>query len=383
MTIRKHFLQIHRWIGIGLAALLVVAGITGSLLAFLHEIDALLNPGLHRTEPRAQRAALDDIAKMIEAKYPKLVVGYFLFTDDPASSIHVLMNTREAAAGGELDRESPRPTEIFADPYTGRLMGERNWGEFGTSAAHIMPMIYRLHMNLFLDETGQWITAIAAAIWIVGMLIGIFLAVPKPGLLRQAFTIKWQASRARVLFDMHRTIGLISALVLIVTAFTGFYMNLPTVVEPALAAVAPFTVRPASVRPPGTALDQVWKTGWDEAMKQARAAHPLDPIAGIGRVEARGYYQVRFMPPGDIMDAGTIRVFVDGRDGRVLGKFDHRSGTVGDKIRIWQFPLHSGQGFGMPGRVLVCVIGLVPLLLAVTGIWLWLRRRRLRRDALV
>jgi len=34
MTIRKHLLRIHRWMGIGLAALLVVAGITGSLLAF-------------------------------------------------------------------------------------------------------------------------------------------------------------------------------------------------------------------------------------------------------------------------------------------------------------------------------------------------------------
>ena len=380
MTTRKYLLRVHRWAGIGLAALLVVAGLTGSLLAFHHEIDALLNPGLHRTEPQTQRAALDGIATTIEAKYPQLVVGYFLFADNPASSIHVIMNTRQAAADGRLDRDSPRPTEIFADPYTGQLMGERNWGEIGGTVAHVMPMIYRLHMSLFLDKTGQWITGIVAAIWIVGMLIGVFLAVPRLKLLRKAFTVKWQASRARVLFDLHRTVGLVSALILIVTAFTGLYMNLPSVVEPALAAVAPFTERPASLRMSGAPLDAVWKIGWDEAVRQARAVHPLDPIAGVGKIEARGYYQVRFLPPGDIMDSGTIRVFVDGRDGKVLGKFDHRSGTVGDKIRIWQFPLHSGQGFGMPGRVLVCLIGLIPMLLAVTGVWLWLRRRRLRRD---
>ena len=116
-------------------------------------------------------------------------------------------------------------------------------------------------------------------------------------------------------------------------------------------------------------------------MRRARAAHAVDPIAGVGRIESRGYYQVRFMPAGDIMDSGTIRVFINGRNGAVLGKFDHREGTVGDKIRIWQFPLHSGQGFGMPGRVLICIVGLVPSLLAVTGIWLWLRRRRHRRLA--
>ncbi len=382
MTIRKKLLQIHRWSGIVLATLLIIAGVTGSLLAFHHEIDALLNPGLHRTEPNTQRAALDGIAKTIEAKYPHLVVGYFLFADNPASSIHVIMNTREAAADSRLDRDSPRPTEVYADPYSGQLLGERNWGEIGSTRAHVMPMIYRLHMSLFLDKTGQWITGIVAAIWILSLLIGIFLAVPRLHLLRKAFTVKWQASRARVLFDLHRTIGLATGLILIVTAFTGMYMNLPSVVEPALAAVAPFTNRPASLRLAGAQLDQVWKIGWDEAIAKARAVHAVDPMAGVGKIEARGYYQVRFLPPGDIMDSGTIRVFIDGRNGGVLGKFDHRNGTVGDKIRTWQFPLHSGQGFGMPGRVVVCLIGLIPPLLAVTGVWLWLRRKRLRRVAM-
>lgn len=51
----------------------------------------------------------------------------------------------------------------------------------------------------------------------------------------------------------------------------------------------------------------------------------------------------------------------------------------GDRFRTRQFPLHSGQGFGLPGRILVCVTGLVPPLLAFTGIWLWLRRTKLRR----
>jgi len=113
-----------------------------------------LNPGLHRTEPQTQRTALDSIARTIEAKHPQLAVGYFLFADNPASSIHVIMNTRQAAADGRLDRDSPRPTEIFADPYTGQLMGERNWGEFGSTAAHVMPLIYRLHISRSSTRSG-------------------------------------------------------------------------------------------------------------------------------------------------------------------------------------------------------------------------------------
>lgn len=379
MTFRHTLLRIHRWLGIALAGFLALAGLTGAFLAFHHEIEAALVPELHRVTPGRSRASLDEAAARIEARHPGLVVGYFLFTPDDGAAIRAIMNTREAADDGRLDRDSPRPSEVFLDPYTGAMLGERNWGEIGATRAHFVPMVYRLHMSLFLGEPGRWITAGVAAAWIATLLLGAILAVPRLRHLGSAFRVKWRASRARAFFDLHRTVGLASAVVLVVIAFTGLYMNIPSVVEPALAAVAPFTERPPSVRPNDAPRDAVWRAGWDAAYATARAAHPRDPVAGIGRIEARGYYQVRFLPPGDIMDSGTIRYFVDGRDARLVGRFDHREGTAGDKIRTWQFPLHSGQGFGLAGRVLVCVTGLVPPLLAFTGLWLWLRRTRLRR----
>lgn len=375
---RRNLLRVHRWTGIALAGFLVLAGATGSFLAFHHEIDAALVPELHEVSPQPMRASLDAIAAQIETANPRLTVGYFVFSQHADKALRAVLNTREAAQAGRLDREGAGQAEIYVDPYSGRVLGERRWGEIGASRAHIVPMVYRLHMSLFAGTVGQWITGIVAAMWIGAMIIGIVLAIPRLGHWRTAFSIKWRSSRARVLFDLHRTVGLGGFAVLAVIAFTGLYMNLPSVIEPAVSAVAPFTQRPASVRAAGSARADVWRIGWDAAYASARRLEPSHPLAVIGRVEARGYYQVRFMPPDDIMDAGTVRFFVDGRDGSVLGRFDDRRGTLGDLIRIWQFPLHSGQGFGLPGRILVCVAGVMPLLLAATGLWLWVRRRRLR-----
>jgi uncharacterized iron-regulated membrane protein len=380
MSFRRRLLHVHRWAGIGLAAFLVLSGVTGSLLAFHHEIDAAIAPELHQVVPGPARASLDAIAARIEARHPQLTVGYFVLSVDADRAMRAVMNTREAADAGLLDREAAQMSEVYVDPYSGRLLGERKWGDIGATRAHLVPMIYRLHMSLFLGTAGQWITAIVALLWIGAMALGVVLAVPRLRLWRTALAVKWHASGARVLFDVHRTAGIGAFVVLVVIAFTGFYMNLPSVIEPALAAVAPFTPRPASVRTPQMARSEVWRVGWDEALASARQLEPVHPLAVIGRVEGRGYYQVRFVPPDDIMDAGTIRIFVGGRDGAVLGRFEDRAGTVGDQIRIWQFPLHSGQGFGLAGRILVCVAGALPLLLAATGIGLWLRRRRLRRQ---
>lgn len=379
MTIRHGLLLLHRWTGIVLAAFVVLAGITGSFLAFHHEIDAALTPQLHRVQPGTQRASLDDIAMRIEARHPRLAVGYFLPSPEPSGALVAVMNTRAAAESGKLDREAARPSHVFADPYSGRILGERTWGELGSEPRHVVPMVYRLHTTLFAGEAGKWITGSVATAWIAMLVMGLVLALPSRAAVRHALRMRWAEGGARRWFDLHRVVGLGASILLVVSAFSGLYMNLPQVVEPAVAAVSPFTPRPASVRPGDAPREAVWRVGWDAAYAAARARQPEHPMVVLGRVESRGYYQVRFMPPDDIMDAGTIRLFVDGRDASVLGRFEDRKGTAGDLVRIWQFPLHSGQGFGLPGRIVVSVAGLAPLVLALSGLALWLRRRKHRR----
>jgi len=42
------------------------------------------------------------------------------------------------------------------------------------------------------------------------------------------------------------------------------------------------------------------------------------------------------------------------------------------------FPLHSGRILGLPGRILISVMGIVVAALSVTGVVIWYRKRRAR-----
>jgi uncharacterized iron-regulated membrane protein len=94
-----------------------------------------------------------------------------------------------------------------------------------------------------------------------------------------------------------------------------------------------------------------------------------------------GLYGVSFYHPGDDHGAagvGPARLYFDGQDGRTLGERVPWTGTAADIFVQAQFPLHSGRILGLPGRILISIMGLVVAALSVTGVVIWLRKRRAR-----
>ncbi|BBL60560.1 hypothetical protein MKFW12EY_41730 [Methylomonas koyamae] len=52
---------------------------------------------------------------------------------------------------------------------------------------------------------------------------------------------------------------------------------------------------------------------------------------------------------------------------------------AGEIFTRWQWPLHSGQAFGMTGRILVFITGLACPVSFTTGVIRWLQKRRGRQ----
>jgi uncharacterized iron-regulated membrane protein len=72
-------------------------------------------------------------------------------------------------------------------------------------------------------------------------------------------------------------------------------------------------------------------------------------------------------------------VFIDPRSGATLLRADRSTRRSGDEFILWQRILHEGSAFGIPGRIITLLGGLLPPTLMVTGLLMWLRKRRARR----
>ena len=79
---RATLLKIHRWVGLALALLLCVQGLTGTLLVFREEIDRLAHPQLV-VASAPSRVPMQQLVETVRAAAPEATVwvkGYRLTT---------------------------------------------------------------------------------------------------------------------------------------------------------------------------------------------------------------------------------------------------------------------------------------------------------------
>jgi uncharacterized iron-regulated membrane protein len=371
-AMRHWLVKLHRYSGLLLSLFLVMAGLTGAALAFNDDIDAWLNPQFYHlavpASATSSRQPVDVLAARIEHDYPHARLAFFAMGQDAAAPLQAKLRSRKP--NGELPVDT-----VFIDPFSATVVGERNTKAVGLAPQNLMPFLFRLHRYLLLDKPGAIISGSLGLLWVATLLIGFALAWPKHrNGWGKALSIKRGAGSFRLMYDLHRTVGLVAGILLVITAFTGAVMNLPDVARPLVSSLSALTPPPK-----GSAAEsqpKVLQINWQQALAAAQASMPLATPARIARDEKRGIYQVRLRKPDDIQDGGSVRVFIDAADGHVLRALDPLKGSAGDTFMGVQYGLHTGQILGLPGKILVAFLGLLPLLFMITGIAIWLQKRK-------
>ncbi|MGQ5525221.1 PepSY-associated TM helix domain-containing protein [Chitinimonas sp. PSY-7] len=373
---------LHRYLGLLLAGFLCVAGITGAMLVFHHELDAALNPTWFRVVQRNPiRLDTDALAKAVVAHLPGSRADLIYLDAKPGESVRVRVKS--------IDREGrPIVREAFLEPYDGRLLGVRNEGVFRLDRVHLMPTMFRLHQQLFIAPPwGKWITGSVALFWLLHSVTGFYLTLPRNRPFwtrwRPAWLLKRGASRARLEMDLHRASGLWCWALMIVLAFSAVYLNLrKEVFIPAISLLSvptPPVIEQAGKRvtvpTPSLTYNQAIVAGRAQ-LPQAAAHYGLRYVQYLPEI---GAYRLAFEDTAVGGSAAAVRfeqLLVDASSGVILATRSYDRGTAADRLMACQFPLHSGQALGWFGRILILLAGLLLTLLTLTGFLIWLRKHR-------
>jgi uncharacterized iron-regulated membrane protein len=121
---RATFTLLHRWFGLFIAVFLFIAGLTGALIAWDHELDALLSPAFYHAQGDGQAmTALPmtalELANKLEAEHPELKVS-FMSTAIATGEAHNLFVIPTNGVEGSLGYN-----QVAMNPYTGEIQGIR------------------------------------------------------------------------------------------------------------------------------------------------------------------------------------------------------------------------------------------------------------------
>ncbi|GGD45937.1 PepSY domain-containing protein [Erythrobacter arachoides] len=366
MRPRPAFRLWHRWFGILGGAWLFLLAITGSAIAWYDEIDGLLNPDLRIAEiSRGSPASIDDLVANARVALPGFEPSNILISREPDRN-HWLLGRQTLADG------SSRPVQVFADPGTGAFAGWRESGKVSLHRHQIPDLLYGLHTDLLMGEAGMIFVGLVSLAWLIDHFLSLPLAFPRLKTWLSAWCVGGHAGSLRQLWDRHRAGGVWLWPVSAVLALTGVTLSFPMESREIVQIVSPISDRlhyTLEQRAPPTnpiPLEAAIAAATDDR----RLLHSLRLLPEVG------LYAVRTFDERDVDNQDRLWTYVDMQTGRVTAE-RHDAGTSdGDAFFVWQYALHSGHAFGLVGRLIVTLAGIVTAYLCFTGYRLWWRRRR-------
>jgi uncharacterized iron-regulated membrane protein len=385
--VQKSLSQLHRWLGLATAVFLFVAGLTGAIIAWDHELDGWLNPELFFVESSGAALPGTELARLVEQQEPRLRVRLLPLHAQPGHTLPMFVEPR-------IDPATKKPyalgyEQIFVDPRSGEVRGRRQYGAVSLARQELIPFLYRLHYTLHLPPVGglplgKWLMGLVAVVWFLDGFIALWISFPSWKVWRKSLTFRFKQGAHKLTFDLHRSSGVWAWSLLTVLAFTAISMNLGReLVRPVVNVISPLRALPfdrkvdANAGEPKLTREEVVALAARHGARLGIGA----PVGGIAFNKARRLYFAGFYTPGNEhgdWGLGNARLYFDADTGELVSALIPGEGSAGDLFVQAQFPLHSGRILGTAGRIVVSVLGLVIAMLSATGVLLWARKRRAR-----
>ncbi|MED3965829.1 PepSY-associated TM helix domain-containing protein [Niallia taxi] len=371
----------HFYAGIIFAPFLVILAFTGSVYLFKPQIEQMLYKDYYEVTKQEERILPSEQINIIKSEYPGSKVTSYLPGDSEtrSSEVNIIYQNKSLT--------------IFVDPYTGNILGKLN------SEEKIMDKIEEIHGELMAGTVGDRIVELAACWAIVLIITGIYLWFPqkkKKGFSGIIFP-RFNKGKTILRRDLHAVpafwiTGGLLFLILTGLPWSGFWgTNFQSLVTNTGAGYPPSIWvgnAPTSTIKTKDIADVPWAAenldvpksdiqGYtpisiDDVINIANSSGIHKSFSVIFPTTKEGVYTLSAFPP-KAKDEATIHI--DQYTGAILADYRYDNyGPLG-KIIATGITIHKGTEFGLFNQLLSLFICLGTMLVALTGVYMWWKRK--------
>jgi uncharacterized iron-regulated membrane protein len=359
--LRRAWFQVHKWVGLILAVLVIPLCISGSALVWHDALDEMLNPQRYAVTSAAQPQPVAAYAAAASTVLgPEERIASLRVEKDGPVIVTAVQPPQPGARGGR-----PARTMVWLDPGTARVLDKAD------GHAGFVRVMHDLHGSLMVPGVGRQVVGWIGVAMLLSSLTGLWLWWPTAGSWTRG--LRW---RRHSNFDtnLHHQFGFWIALPLFVLSLTGAWISFPAFFASLSGQQAPqgqrgdpaarFRARPLEA--PAQKLDAV--------IAAAQAEVPGQVSALTWPTDQKPEWSVQLKP----QRGKPAMVAVEDATG--AARLDAKAGEGQGGLARTMRKIHDGTDMGLVWQVIIFLGGLLPAALAVTGVIMWWRARGWRGE---
>lgn len=344
--------QVHLWMGLGTGLVVFIISITGGLYVFEKEIrDFTQKDRLYVPAAPKQFIGLTSIIRNFNKVAPReKITRIAMMNEIPNATVAITSNKKQV---------------YYFNPYNAQLVAKagQDW----------LVTVESLHRTLLLGDTGEFIMHWSVVLFFLLLLSGLVLWFPRQmRLLKQALTVKWNASVKRVSYDLHNVLGFYASGILIVISLSGLYFAFDGVKTAASFIAGSKITKPVQAAPNHEVMPEEPASRFNQIYTNVDKAYPGAKITLL-TYRKDGELRLRMQYPNTW--ARKVNTFYyDGATGELTRYKLYKSFTTADQMEATNYDLHTGQLFGMFGKIVAFIAAMISASLPVTGFLIWWKR---------
>ncbi|MBS7566537.1 PepSY domain-containing protein [Mucilaginibacter sp. Bleaf8] len=372
---KKFILFVHRWLGFISGLVVFIVAVTGCLFCFQKELSEVIYQEQMFVKAPVQARPLPFTQLNGIAKTALQGDASFVTTYKDVGRAWEFMRYQEGNPDAFWFFDTINIYEsVFVNPYTGQITGRHNY------KTDFFVIVKYIHWSLLLNNKyGQPIVGYSTLIFVILLITGLVLWWPKN--LRRAnfnksFKIKWKASFKRVNYDLHNVPGFYTMLFALILGLTGMVWAMKwfqaTVYVVASQSTTPPAPRVFTSDTTAKALSNPMDIAFHTARREFADADRIGMSPAFGNkgvIYASGYRGKEVFYDFDMLQ-------FDQYTGKLLGRENFKDKNNGEKLIGMNYDIHVGAIWGLPGKILAFLASLVAASLPVTGIIIWLGKRK-------
>ncbi|SEN00369.1 Uncharacterized iron-regulated membrane protein [Chryseobacterium taichungense] len=380
---KKWSAKLHLWFGLSVGLIVFIVSLSGTMYVFKDEIQNQLrkevmyvNAETIRQNPLSVEVLKEKVTLELHQKYPLTSVEVPL---DKTKSYEFLYYEKNKEAWNYFDEVKINKL-VYVNPYNGEILGIYN------EKYDIFPILKSIHWSLLLKtDWGKYVVGIPVVLFIIMLITGIILWWPKNKKARKGrFSFDWKNVKTwkRKNYDLHNILGFYVSFIALVISLSGIYFSYPWVKN-----IFNFTLSGSSELPkekPIKSPDSLIAKSNSVFDLTAQQTRKLYPAYSSFRIPLNGKNKKG-------KELNNIPVTVYGEDGRFSVRsqlaFDKYSGKLlmntshqqlnnAEKYANANYDVHTGSYFGIFGKIIWFIAGLICTSLPVTGFLIWLGKKK-------